>query len=329
MKNFENGAEIAQTTSEEVKMIVSFNEMVETFKKLTALGIKFARLENNRTINVNNVASKKKSIKEIGVLQPITVIEGEKVVEQGYEIVDFETGEPINDPENYNVVIDGQHRFVAYLQLKTEAETDGKLFDKELPVIFMNVEDVPLLKVLKEINNEVKKWVGGDYVNLVEMTVKGMYPLLTEISNLTKKGYSLESACRWLTFGNDITKTLLNKVASGESLPEKIIGKITNIKGIKRGLNILDSASQTLSEDVLKTRVIPDWIRKKYDNTDDAEKGTFETDMCNFFESFVKKQSEAIEKAKGQRGVRTKEDIVLGLLDEYFYQFTNNRKEVA
>ena len=138
----------------------------------------------------------------------------------------------------------------------------------------------------------------------------------------------MDSACKWLTFKNEITKAVLTKVVSGEKLPEKIIAKITNTKGVERGLIILKSAKKTLSETVLKSRTVIDWIISKYDNLDDRGKGTFETDMCSFFERIDKKQSEAIEKAKGTRGVNTKEDIILKSLNKFYNEFLI-QKQVA
>ena len=321
-----NGTENAQTTSEVVKAIVAFDKRIETLKELTESGKKFARLENNRVINRKNVDDKKRSIKEVGVLQTITVVEAKKVVELGYKVVDFETGEEISDPESYKVIIDGQHRYTAFNELSKEATENGEVFDKELSVTTLTFENVELLKILNEINNEVRKWDGKDYINMVEMATKGKYSLLTEIDKLTKADYSLDSACKWLTFKNEITKAVLTKVVSGEKLPEKIIAKITNTKGVDRGLNILESAKKTLSETVLKTRTVIDWIISKYDNLDDRGKGTFETDMCSFFESIDKKQSETIEKAKGTRGVNTKEDIILKSLNNFYDEFLKQKQ---
>ena len=126
-----NGTENAQTTSEVVKAIVAFDKRIETLKELKESGKKFARLENNRVINRKNVDDKKRSIKEVGVLQTITVVEAKKVVELGYKIVDFETGEEISDPESYKVIIDGQHRYTAFKELSKEATENGEVFDKE------------------------------------------------------------------------------------------------------------------------------------------------------------------------------------------------------
>ena len=50
--------------------------------------------------------------------------------------------------------------------------------------------------------------------------------------------------------------------------------------------------------------------------------------MCSFFESIDKKQSEAIEKAKGTRGVNTKEDIIINSLNKFYGEFLI-QKQVA
>lgn len=323
-----NGTENAQTTSEVVKATVAFAKRIETLKELTESGKKFARLENNRVINRKNVDDKKRSIKEVGVLQTITVVEAEKVVQLGHTIIDFETGEVISDPQFYKVIIDGQHRYTAFKELLAEATENGEVFDKELSVTTLIIEGISLLKVLYEINNRVNKWDGRDFPGALDEETLKKYPLLSQIKLLTNEGYSLDSACKWLTFKNEITKAVLSNVVSGEKLPEKIIGKITNLKGIERGLDILKSAKKTLSEKVLKTRTVIDWIISKYDYLDDEGRGAFRSDMCSFFESLDKKQSETIEKAKGTRGVITKEDIILKSLNKFYNEFLI-QKQVA
>lgn len=325
----ENSAENAQTTSEEVKAMVAFNKKVDTLKELKESGKKFARLANNRVVNRKNVDDKKRSIKEVGVLQTITVVEAEKVVQLGHTIIDFETGEVISDPQFYKVIIDGQHRYTAFNELLAEYESKDIVFDKELSVTTLIIEGISLLKVLYEINNRVNKWDGRDFPGALDEETLTKYPLLSQIKLLTNEGYSLDSACKWLTFKNEITKAVLSNVVSGEKLPEKIIPKITNLKGIERGLDILKSAKKTLSETVLKTRTVIDWIISKYDYLDDEGRGAFRSDMCSFFESLDKKQSETIEKAKGTRGVITKEDIILKSLNKFYNDFQNNKKEAA
>lgn len=323
-----NGTENAQTTSEVVKATVAFAKRIETLKELTESGKKFARLENNRVINRKNVDDKKRSIKEVGVLQTITVVEAEKVVQLGHTIIDFETGEVISDPQFYKVIIDGQHRYTAFKELLAEYESKDIVFDKELSVTTLIIEGISLLKVLYEINNRVNKWDGRDFPGALDEETLKKYPLLSQIKLLTNEGYSLDSACKWLTFKNEITKAVLSNVVSGEKLPEKVIAKITNLKGIERGLNILESAKKTLSETVLKTRTVIDWIISKYDYLDDEGRGAFRSDMCSFFESLDKKQSETIEKAKGTRGVITKEDIILKSLNKFYNEFLI-QKQVA
>jgi predicted lactoylglutathione lyase len=53
--------------------------------------------------------------------------------------------------------------------------------------------------------------------------------------------------------------------------------------------------------------------------------------MCNFFEGLTDEQGEKISKAKGTRGVQTKETIILNLLNQYYKEFQKAKqmKEVA
>lgn len=301
--------------------------LIKSYSELKAEGKKISLLKANRNINEKNVTKKVSSLEKVGNLIPLIIVEAEKVVKQGFEIVDFETGNEIQESEikDYFTILDGQHRMQAHLEI-LEKKPD---FDKPLKFHIVEIGNKKITQVLSEINNQVVKWDGRDFSKMADVETNGEYRLITEINKLTERGYSLESANKWLTFKNDVTSTILSKLVSGETLSEKMEEKINNVSGIERGLNILESAKKTLSEVVLKTRVIVDWVGRKYDNTDDSEKGTFQSDMCRFFEGLKKKQSEAIEKAKGKRGVQTKEDVIFKLLNQYYNEFMTQQKEAA
>lgn len=295
--------------------------------KLTAIlqsGKKIAKVKNNRVINDVNVKEKVKSIKAYGLLQPIMVVEASKVIEQGLEIVDFETGGEINDPENYVVVIDGQHRLSAYNTIKK----DNPKFDKDCFIIYSPAENVSIVKQLSEMNIQVRKWTTRDLVSGVVMAVKDKYQLITEINKLTSKGYSLEAAYKYLTLSRDvITRNELNKITNDEKLTTTQTNKVTsNPQNIQRGLDILGAIKERINEDFIKTRLIADWVVSKYEKTGDAEKATFKDDMCEFFRSLDVTKGEAIKSVTGKRGESTKEDKMFNLLNEYYQEYESSKQ---
>lgn len=306
------------------------NNQLFTLNEHKANSRKLAKLKNNRDFNDLNVKNLKRSIKEMGVQQPIRVIKADYVVANEYEIIDFITGNEISkeEIEIYDVIVDGQHRVQAYLEILEEKTS----FDKPLIFLYMVLEEnTNLLQVLTDINNTVSTWKGGDYIIGVEMKLKGEYQLITEINKLTRKKYSLESACKWLTFGNGITKTVLNNIAKDVKLSAKVEDQLNKIGGIQRGKNILESAIKTLGEKPLKSRIIIDWIMNKNDTFSFAEIGEFESIMCNFFSSFDRPFAEKIEKAKGTQGEITKQEVIYNLLNDKYKQFLEDleSKKVA
>ena len=78
----------------------------------------FAFVKGNRPVNVRAVKQKEKSMKAYGQLTPITVTDGEKVIQMGGRLVDLKGFEiPNEDAGKYYAVLDGQHRLIAYQNL--------------------------------------------------------------------------------------------------------------------------------------------------------------------------------------------------------------------
>lgn len=73
--------------------------------------------------------------------------------------------------------------------------------------------------------------------------------------------------------------------------------------------------------------MIIDWIITQYEKSDDSDIADFENNMCKFFSELDREKAKSIESAKGVRGVSTKEDIIYKLLDAYYSDFEETRKE--
>ena len=66
-----------------------------TLTELNEKGIKVARLAGNRDFSEKNIKEKKKSLKKCGMLSAAIIISAKKALDEGLEVVDFETGKAI------------------------------------------------------------------------------------------------------------------------------------------------------------------------------------------------------------------------------------------
>lgn len=110
------------------------NKKIFTLADVKAEGKAIAFVEGNRNLGKANFEGKMVSLQETeGNITPMMLMNGEDVVKYGLHLVEADTidnvkaivkNEPkeINDADagNYYVVIDGQHRYVAYMLMKDE-----------------------------------------------------------------------------------------------------------------------------------------------------------------------------------------------------------------
>lgn len=282
--------------------------------KLQEEGIKIARLAGNRTLDDKIVKAKKKSLKETGLLIPAIIVEAEKAIDEGLEVVDFETGERVSkdNARYYVVLVDANHRYKAHLQLIKNDEDYHGAFSFMFPL-----QEISVAKMLSEINIATNPWKTADYGKGAAMMLTEDLPLLSAINNLTEKGYSIESASMWLTFDKKITKAVLVNAMSGT-----IAESLKNDKDIDKGQKLLQAAKKSFSEDFLKKRTMPDWIISKLKDDEDG-RTAFIKKMCNFLSQIGRETADEIEKSKGVRGGDTKETIVNRLLNKLWEKSTN------
>jgi len=288
--------------------------MKKTIFSLSELGKRIAKLAGNRDQDLKIVKSKKASMIDNGLLIPAIIVDAIDAINQGLDVVDFWTNEPITEANaaDYVVLVDAGHRFKAHMELLSE----GVGYDKEFYLMYPLNTTMSIAKMLAVINTVTNLWKGKDLGNGAMMIVKENLPLLIAICELTKRGYSLDAAVKWLTFQNKINKTVLANAMDG-----KINDCLRFTTGIERGLRLRDAAKVTLDESVLKTRILPDWLITKYDNAVDANKVLIIKTLEDFFKSLKRSDAKLIEEAKGKRGETTKEQVIYTKLDELFNAF--------
>lgn len=111
-------------------MEVTDASQVLTLNTLATRGLKVARLAGNRNFSEKNIKEKKKSFRKCGMLSAAIIISAQKALDEGLEVVDFETGKAITSENaaEYVVLVDANHRFKAYLELRKSDKYEGDFY---------------------------------------------------------------------------------------------------------------------------------------------------------------------------------------------------------
>lgn len=316
-----------------------FKNAIITLAMLRAENKKIAFIKGNRIPSQENIFSKRKSLRKYGQVVPIVIEDAPKVKADGLEVmevvvknetensqkaensdsslgfqlIDGVTLKPIpeDELENYVVILEGQHRYLAYLLNEAErVENKGELY-----FIFpFNPEVIPK-EILAQANIVTEKWSGGEFVQGARILTGGKdLPLLDEILELTKKGYSLASAAYWCTcrYGR-ITNAMLADAMEGT-----IHQNLNYTVNLERGRRLLAAARVTLKDDFLKHRYLLDFLLGKYDAASDDKKVEIMNRLESFLKSLDENEAKELTEAKGDKGVTTKEQVVMDILNELY-----------
>lgn len=277
------------------------NNKIYSLTELTEQGKKIGRLSLNRRLNPSIIKAKMKSLKENGLLMPAVIVDGKDV--KDLEIVDFETGNKVENVDNYVVLLDANHRYEAYLELKKKG------VDVEFYFIYSLNPSLSIQKQLSEINVATNPWKGVDYINGVLMKGNDS-KLMKEMGKLAKDGYSLSAASKWLTF-SEVKKEKLVAIMNG-----KKDGITTNDADIDNRMKLLDTTKAKLGDKLTKGKAVIDWIINKYYDISDADKPSFIDNMIGKINSLTDDECKEIQSFKGERGIKSKQDKINEFLTE-------------
>lgn len=296
---------------------------------LLSEGKKVARLKGNREFDPKNVKMMMESMKKCGLLGIAIIIDGKKAIEDGLEIIDFETGEVVSkeDANLYIVLVDGNHRYKAHLELlkANEKLEEKQRYNEEFNVKYLSSNKMSIMRMLAEMNICTQPWKTRDIVGGAEIINKDNCPrLLSEINKLMKNGYSLNAASLWLTFNSKVTKEVMDA-----AMRETILDPLMNESGIERGKMILKVTKEVLGEKLCKSRALSTWIVSKYDKTPDPEKAEFTNKMILFMKGITQEDTKYIQNAKGKRGIDTKESLINKKLNILWDSFNSSNLEDA
>lgn len=125
----------------------------------------FVFVKGNRPVNVRAVKQKEKSMKAYGQLTPITVTDGERVIQMGGRLVDLKGNEiPDGDAGKYYAVLDGQHRLVAYQNLGLDLN--------DLVICEPLNAELSITEIIAQMNICTTVWKKSDYMAAPAMMLK-------------------------------------------------------------------------------------------------------------------------------------------------------------
>lgn len=273
-------------------------------------GKRVAFIKGNRMVQEKNVNTKRASLCENGQIVPAIMVDGEDAQGAGLEILDAETGKPVapEDYGNYVVLLDGQHRYAAYVA-NEQGEGDNK---GEFYLMYPLNEGIALQKILSEANIATKMWDGKDFASgALMMNPDKELPLLKAIVELLNLGFPLATAQKWLCFKNaGINKEILAKAMNG-----RIDSKLLKIAYLEKGKRLLGVAQRSFSDDFLGKRYLPDFLIEKYEEAEDEAKAETMKQLLNFLEGIDRSKADDIEKSKGVKGSMAKEQVILDKLN--------------
>lgn len=168
----------------------------------------FAFVKGNRPTNAKTVKAKEKSMQEHGQLSPITVVKGEEVCQMNGCLVDLQGHDiPNEQAERYYAVVDGQHRVVAWMNLKKDLD--------ELVICESLNAEMEIAALIAEMNICTTSWKGTDYMAAPAMALGEKNEVFDFAVELQTKGFPLATISLWCTGANSLKpKDLVASVKS-------------------------------------------------------------------------------------------------------------------
>ena len=212
----------------------------ETYKRKDVVK-RIAFVKNNRPINHDKVDNFMALFAngKYEKAYPIIAIEANKFENTEYVLTDVNGNKITSEMENYLVVLDGQHRATALMQIASTGKGN------QIPNVYLkdiNAESVA--EYLVDINNVGTSWTATDKLVVVALTKKD--ELFENIAEKIKEGFNPSTATKIYT-RKTISSALLNKILKGESytLPK---GSVIDIERGNKFINICKSAGMGLKK---------------------------------------------------------------------------------
>lgn len=263
----------------------------------------FAFVKGNRAINAKTVKAKENSIKEYGQLSPITVVKGEEIFYKEGHLVDLDGNDiPDEQADKYYAVVDGQHRLVAYLNLKMNL--DDLVICEPL-----NVE-MSIAALIAEMNICTKTWTGTDYMAAPAMMLGNKNEVFEFAMYLRSKGCPLATISLWCTGANSLKPKDLVACVKSKELP-KAFGEAG---WYERSVKWYEAAQGKFPDTFLAKKYLITHLSKKFSNA--ADPTAFTVQMVEQINRLTAEQAQEIMKPQAGEGL-SREQATYDMLEKH------------
>ena len=238
---------------------------------------KIAFVDGNRAINENNVEKHVESLKEFGKnLVPLLYVDATEVGNR--KIFDAITDEEVKPEQygDYNVVLDGQHRFKAALRLADSDEANGFTLDN-LKWEKVDLNGKSFEDILIEVNTRTQPWKGADYINgcILHEPDNEVFRFAKELTDL---GISAKTVNKYLFFDDRMSWAAVmsdsSKLKDADLVRAKEIWSVVKKfpERIRKRSTIIDYVKDTGGKahwqvELDKIKALTDRQRKSFEST--------------------------------------------------------------
>ena len=263
----------------------------------------FAFVKGNRPTNAKTVKAKETSIKEHGLLSPITVAKREDVLNSGGHLVDLDGNDiPDDQTENYYAVLDGQHRLRAYLNL-------GLNLDDLVICEPLNVE-MSIAALIAEMNICTKTWTGTDYMAAPAMMLVNKNEVFEFAMYLRSKGCPLATISLWCTGANSLKPKDLVACVKSRELPKAFV----EAGWYERSVKWYEAAQGKFPDTFLAKKYLITHLSKKFSNA--ADPTAFTVQMVEQINRLTAEQAQEIMKPQTGEGL-SREQATYDMLEKH------------
>ena len=263
----------------------------------------FAFVKGNRPVNVRTVKQKEKSMKAYGQLTPITVTDGEKVIQMSGHLMDLKGNEiPDEDAGKYYAVLDGQHRLIAYQNLELDMN--------DLVICEPLNAELSITEVIAQMNICTTVWKKSDYLAAPAMILNEANEVFDFAMFLHGKACPLSTISLWCFGKKSLQAKDLVECLNTNKLPEIFEDKTwfhSSIKWFK-------VAQGKFKEKFLMNRYLIDFIIKQQHPDKGFE--LFTAEMEKKINALTRDQADQIMTPHPIKGV-AREQLIMDMLAQY------------
>lgn len=298
---------------------------------LQKLGVRLARIVDNRDLDDKAVQKKIASIKKVkGVISPSQLVPARTCLEQGHEVKLLNGDEVTMDTEDLDdiyVIVDGQHRDEAVRRILANPKEALKFENYYyLPLI----DDYNVSDLLRETNVATFPWKDRQYLNNL-LQVKSDSPinldLLKEVQAHPKA--TTKAALHWLTLSTG--KTIYSRDIVAAMVDDTKLAEISKVETtrFKAGKKLFDAAEEALG-DAAGTTAYSDWSIDQINNNPTETAVDMADKLARFFKWLKENGLAAAYKTiKGQKATEdqapvTKDAMIQQQLTKDFKLFSKS-----